>query len=472
MFHIFDCARQVKDEKEFKKNSILNNATIRWSTMHELGPTHAHSMSFFGPKTSASCTLQVLQQVGQENLKNALPIGRTMMEAQPISINVGSRKSQLALIQTNTVVEKLGLFYENNPDSLEQLFNLKSGSTNGLKFNIKSMTTTGDNVLDRPLVQIGTKSLFTRELEVELLQGRVDIVVHSLKDLPTTLPEGCAIGAVIKRDDPNDAIVLKKSLRSQFNSLDLLFKGTSVTNCKESKIGTSSQRRIAMIKRVNPNLECIDIRGNLNTRIVKLDKEDSEYAAIILAKAGLDRMGWSNLATGLLTPEQDPRLADWSYAVGQGAIAVECRSNDQLILELLRPISDLKTTLEVIAERSLMKKLEGGCSVPLGVRSTWADGNDGQKLLNLFSIVLSSDGKEVVKADDEATLLWEQVNQEATSESHELDSKQQTTGITLSNKALSELNVKRDMIECANLGIKVANKMIDSKCLRLMNRAK
>lgn len=382
-------------------------------------------------------------------------------------INVGSRKSQLALIQTNLVLDKLKLFYENNPDQLEELL---GDATRKLVFSIKAMATTGDNILDKPLPEIGTKSLFTREIETELLQGGVDFIVHSLKDLPTTLPEGCIIGAVIKRDSPEDAIVLKKSLRTEIDPIDFLLGQSSNIASGRLKIGTSSQRRISMLRRANPDLECIDIRGNLNTRIAKLDNDNSEYAAIVLAKAGLDRMAWSDRASSLLSPEQSQDLIDWSYAVGQGAIAVECRSDDQFIMELLRPIVDLRTTFETIAERSLMKKLEGGCSVPLGVRSIWTEGEDGGEFLNLSGIILSTDGKNVVKADGKAPLLWN--SRKEIDELAEIVSGLNTTGIVLSSSAQAKQNVKHDLIESANLGIKVANKMIESGCLSLMNRTK
>lgn len=380
-------------------------------------------------------------------------------------INVGSRKSQLALIQTNLVIGRLKLFYENNPDILE---NLSPNTKGELNFNIKSMTTTGDKILDKPLPEIGAKSLFTRELELELLQGGVDFVVHSLKDLPTTLPEGCVIGAILERDSPEDAIVLKKALRAQVDPFDLLLGRANSGISGKVKIGTSSQRRISMIRRVNPNLECIDIRGNLNTRLAKLDNDESEYSAIILAKAGLDRMAWSDRVSSLLIPKQGRDSFDWSYAVGQGAIAVECRSNDQFTLELLQPIADIKTTFEAIAERSLMKELKGGCSVPLGVRSTWTEVNNGKQVLKLSSIVLSIDGKRVVEADGNADLLWD--SPEVTGEPEKQIHECLTTGIVLSDSTLAKQNLKHDVLESVNLGIKVANKMIDSGCLSLLNR--
>lgn len=376
-------------------------------------------------------------------------------------IRVGSRKSQLALIQTQHVIDKLKDFYSNNPDRLEAIQQEHYSKWNN-EFEIISMRTTGDVILNKPLPQIGTKSLFTRELEVALLENEVSFVVHSLKDLPTTLPDGCCIGAILKRDDPNDVIVLKKSLRESIKPFDLLFDRTGGV---DYKIGTSSQRRIAMVKRCNQQIECIDIRGNLNTRISKLDNDQGEYAAIILAKAGLDRMGWSDRASGLLTPAGDPRLTSWYYAVGQGAIAVECRLNDEFIMDVLGPIVDWNTTYEVIAERSFMKKLEGGCSVPLGVRSTLS--RQGQSIsLRLESIVLSLDGKEAISETATSNMELKVDNDLRFQDKFE-DS---TTGISLGRHCPSSAENAYPMIECSKLGVSLANKMIERGCLELMDR--
>lgn len=375
-------------------------------------------------------------------------------------INVGSRDSELALKQTNLVLDKLKQFYENNPDQLK----LNYCNDGQLQFKVMSMKTIGDRILDKPLPDIGTKSLFTKELEVALLNGKVDFIVHSLKDLPTTLPKGCVIGAILKRDDPDDIIVLKESLRSKVRPFDLLLGRVKNQTTDTFKIGTSSQRRIAMIKRCNPNLICVDIRGNLNTRLAKLDKDDGEYAAIILAKAGLDRMGWSDRASQSLRPHEDHDLVDWHYAVGQGAMAVECREDDQRILDLLSPIVDFKTTFECLAERSLMKKLEGGCSVPLGVRSTWVDGD---KMLNLESILLSKDGQTVYKASEKTDLCCnKQPGESYEDKARKLNC--MTTGITLSNKAMSCPDIRHNLFKTSELGLKVANKMIDAGCLGIM----
>jgi len=274
------------------------------------------------------------------------------------AINIRSRRSQLALIQTNLVVERLERFYSNNPNRLRWIGQSTDRDDPKLEFLVVTVTTQGDEILDQPLPTIGSKSLFLEELEVALLDGKVDFVVHSLKDLPTTLPEGCAIGAILKRNSPDDAIVIKKSLRSKVSPIDLLLGRNRMTGPDKIKIGTSSHISIAMIKRGNSDIESIDIRGNLNTRISKLDDDEGEYAAIVLAKAGLDRMGWSDRASCLLGSEDNEAFKDWCYTVGQEEIAVECRSNDNVMHRLLWPIAHIETTYEVVAERRLMRTLE------------------------------------------------------------------------------------------------------------------
>lgn len=386
-------------------------------------------------------------------------------------INVGTRNSRLAIIQTNLAIDQLSKFYENNPDRINrpQQPDDKHDSSSPptrLNFNVVSMTTEGDRIIDKPLPEIGTKSLFTKDLEVALLEKRVDFIVHSLKDLPTTLPEGCIIGAVMKRHNPNDTIVLKSSIRSTVEPLDLLLGRHRPPQGEKFKIGTSSQRRIAMIRRCNPELECIDIRGNLNTRLAKLDRDDGEYAAIILAKAGIDRMGWSERGSCLLSPVEHPELGVWCYAVGQGAIAVECRSNDEHILDLLEPIIDLKTTYEAVAERSLMRKLEGGCSVPLGVRSTWTNDDDTQ-ILTLRSVLLSVDGRTIYEASGNLTLLSEK-GVKTTDNLESVDI--QTTGIILPDAIMAKPHIRRNLNECSKLGCEVADKMINLGCLELIKQ--
>lgn len=252
------------------------------------------------------------------------------------SIKVGSRKSELALIQTKYVIGRLQNIYPNQ------------------KFEIHTMSTIGDRVLNVSLPKIGEKSLFTRDLEDALRNGGVDFVVHSLKDLPTTLPTGMAIGAVLEREDARDALVLRAEYEG--HTIDTLPKG--------SVIGTSSLRRTAQIRRQYPHLVVCDIRGNLNTRLAKLDAPGSKFAGIILAQAGLVRMGWMNRISQVLDP------LHLLYAVGQGALAVECRSNDVKILSMLEKLMCLPTSCRILAERSFLKTLGGGCSAPVAVWST------------------------------------------------------------------------------------------------------
>lgn len=260
------------------------------------------------------------------------------------TIRVGSRKSELALIQTKFVISKLK---ELHPE---------------LEFEIISMTTMGDRVLDKPLPKIGEKSLFTKDLEVALLSGTVDFIVHSLKDLPTVMEIGTTIGAVLKRDDPRDALVLRDDCKEfQLDTLPL-----------DSFIGTSSLRRTAQLKRKFPNLRVSDVRGNLNTRLKKLDNSNyatgdisnTNYSGIILALAGLQRMGWDKRVSQII--DSDVML----YAVGQGALAIECRIGDNNILELLEPLHHYETVLQIVAERGFLTRLGGGCSAPVGIRST------------------------------------------------------------------------------------------------------
>ncbi|XP_014216233.1 uncharacterized protein LOC106645005 [Copidosoma floridanum] len=273
-------------------------------------------------------------------------------------IRVGSRKSELALIQTNHVIKCIK---DRNPDK---------------EFKIITMNTKGDRILDIPLPKIGEKSLFTEELENALENGRVDFLVHSLKDLPTTLRDGLAIGAILEREDPRDAVVMSKTF-STF-TLETLPPG--------SVIGTSSLRRSAYLSRSMKHLKVDTVRGNLNTRLKKLDDEKGNYAALILAVAGLKRMGWEDRISQYLESE------DTLYAVGQGALAVECREGDSRILSLLEPLNDLQTTLRCVAERSFLKYLGGGCSAPVGVFSTLEN-----KELSVTGAVWSLDGKVLIR---------------------------------------------------------------------------
>ncbi|XP_071040124.1 porphobilinogen deaminase isoform X1 [Parasteatoda tepidariorum] len=272
-------------------------------------------------------------------------------------IRVGSRKSQLALFQSNFVVDLLRKHYKN------------------IAYDIVPMSTTGDKILNVALSKIGEKSLFTKELEIALEKREVDVVVHSLKDLPTTLPPGMVIGAICQRENPFDVVVFSPDCKC--SHLKDLPKG--------SIVGTSSLRRIAQLGRVFPQLTFESIRGNLNTRLRKLD-EDKNYSALIIAAAGLIRLDLEHRIGMILKPEE------CMYAVGQGALAIECRESDVQTIELLSQISDKNTTLRCIAERSFMKSLEGGCSVPIAVNSSI----DKNEKLTLCGGVFSLDGSKSI----------------------------------------------------------------------------
>lgn len=245
-----------------------------------------------------------------------------------------------------------------------------------ITFACKGMTTTGDQILDVPLSAIGEKALFTKELEVALAEKEVDLVVHSLKDMPTTLPTGMLLTAILERHDPSDVVVM--SIKNQGKTLNDLPDG--------SIIGTSSVRRSAQLKRAFGNLKFKDIRGNLNTRLAKLDAPESPFSAILLAYAGISRLGWCHRISEVLQPEV------MLHAVGQGALGIECRADDLEIIELLKVLNHVDTELRCLAERGFMRTLEGGCSVPLGVYSEIS-----ANVLNLTGSVTSLDGFQQLK---------------------------------------------------------------------------
>ncbi len=272
------------------------------------------------------------------------------------TIRIGSRKSQLALVQTHWVRDQLSQHFP------------------GREFEVQTMSTQGDKILDVALAKIGDKGLFTKELEVGMIQNEVDFAVHSLKDLPTLLPEGLILGCVTERVDPADALVVHA--KHQDKQLATLPEG--------AVIGTSSLRRLAQLRHHFPHLEFKDIRGNLNTRLAKLDA--GEYDGIILAYAGLERLGMSDRIHQVIPPEIS------LHAVGQGALGIECRSDDTEVLELLKAIEHIPTTYRAIAERSFLRELEGGCQVPIGVNT-----NIEGETLTLVGLVASLDGKKIIK---------------------------------------------------------------------------
>ncbi|GAA5939467.1 hydroxymethylbilane synthase [Sporobolomyces koalae] len=260
---------------------------------------------------------------------------------------LGTRNSKLAMVQTETVRREL---QEKWP---------------GCEIRILGMTTLGDNVQTQPLYTFGGKALWTKELEVALLESQVDAIVHCLKDVPTEFPPGCQLGAVLEREDPLDALVVKEGL--SYTSLDEMPEG--------SVIGTSSVRRVAQLRRKYPGLKFADVRGNLGTRLRKLDDPSSNYTALILASAGLLRLSLGNRITASIGP---PVLYP---AVGQGALAIEIRQGDERSQEIIGSLECWKTSWMTRAERMMLKVLEGGCSVPVGCETkltqVWVKGGEG-----------------------------------------------------------------------------------------------
>ncbi|MCM1981487.1 hydroxymethylbilane synthase [Lyngbya confervoides] len=272
------------------------------------------------------------------------------------TVRIASRKSQLALVQTHWVQGELAKLY---PE---------------ITFEVDTMSTQGDNILDVALAKIGDKGLFTKELEVSMLRRDSDLAVHSLKDLPTHLPEGLMLGAITEREDPADALVVHASFQQY--QLATLPEGTIV--------GTSSLRRLAQLRHHYPHLEFKDIRGNLNTRLAKLDS--GEFDAIVLAVAGLKRLGFGDRIHEVLPPEVS------LHAVGQGALGIECRTEDPEILQLIKGLEHPPTAYRCLAERSFLRELEGGCQVPIGVNTTLTGDN-----LTLTGMVASLDGQRLLR---------------------------------------------------------------------------
>lgn len=241
---------------------------------------------------------------------------------------IGTRSSKLALWQAEYVAECLRKQYQ------------------GLEVELEHIMTKGDKILDVPLAKIGGKGLFTKELEVAMLQGRIDLAVHSLKDMPTVLPDGLALTTITKRLDCGDAIVSPR-----YKTLDKLPQG--------AKVGTSSLRRRAQLLKARSDLDIHSLRGNVNTRLKKLEEEN--FDAIILAVAGLKRLGFGDKITQIIPREI------CLPAVGQGALAIETRDDDDEVKEMLRFLHDEQTADATTAERAFLARVEGGCQVPVGV---------------------------------------------------------------------------------------------------------
>ena len=279
-----------------------------------------------------------------------------MIASPSRTIRIASRKSQLALVQTHWVQAELRKAFPNR------------------EFEVCEMSTQGDKILDVPLAKIGDKGLFTKELEVQMLNGQADFAVHSLKDLPTNLPEGLMLGCVTERENPADALVVNEKFKDK--QLDTLPEG--------SVVGTSSLRRLAQLRHHYPQLTFKDVRGNVNTRLAKLDS--GEYDALILAFAGLHRLGMSDRIHQAIPAEVS------LHAVGQGALGIECREGDAEILEILKVLEHQPTAQRCYAERAFLRELEGGCQVPIGV-NTLIEGDR----LTLTGMVAKLDGSVLIK---------------------------------------------------------------------------
>ncbi len=271
------------------------------------------------------------------------------------TLRIATRKSPLAVWQAEHVAAALRAAHP------------------GLAVELVGMTTKGDKILDTPLAKIGGKGLFVKELEQGMLDGRADIAVHSMKDVPVELPEGLHLPVIMEREDPRDAFV-----SNRWASLEELPAG--------ARVGTASLRRQCQLMELRPDLEYLPLRGNVNTRLKKLDA--GEYDAIILAAAGLLRLGLAGRIRALLDPAQS------LPAIGQGAIGIECRVDDDRVNELIAPLHHQPTALRVAAERAMNERLEGGCQVPIAGHAVLEEDE-----LWLRGLVGSLDGRTILRAE-------------------------------------------------------------------------
>jgi hydroxymethylbilane synthase len=269
---------------------------------------------------------------------------------------IGSRGSPLAMVQANWVKYQMQAL---RPE---------------MEFHIKKISTSGDKITDVALAKIGGKGLFTKEIESDLLSGEIDVAVHSMKDVPTELPEGLKIGAVPLREDPRDALVSRDNIK-----LSRLPGGALV--------GTCSLRRRAQLLAVRPDLKVTDLRGNLDTRLKRI--EEGKFDAVVLACAGIRRLGRYEV----ISEELD--LDVIVPAVGQGALCIEIRERDSFVKKMLHPLNHVETELAIRAERAFMAELEGGCQVPVGGHARMEKG-----LLVLYGVVASLGGERIVRAHD------------------------------------------------------------------------
>lgn len=263
-------------------------------------------------------------------------------------LTIGSRGSQLALWQAHWIQARL--------------------ETLGQQCQIEIIKTTGDKITDVALSQVGSKGLFTKEIEEALLSGTIDLAVHSLKDMPTELPVGLTLAAIPEREDPRDALI--------GHALEDLTKG--------ARVGTGSLRRAAQLRAFRPDLQIEDIRGNLDTRLRKLD--EGRYDAIVLASAGLRRLGWEHRITELFNP------GIMCPAVGQGALAVETRDDEGPAFQIAKRLEHAESRARVTAERAVLAALGGGCQAPIGAHAYIDD-----ETLFLIALIVSPDGKQIVR---------------------------------------------------------------------------
>jgi hydroxymethylbilane synthase len=274
------------------------------------------------------------------------------LAAERTHLTIGTRGSRLALWQSNYIAGRIT-------------------ELTGLPVEIKIIKTTGDKILDVPLAKVGGKGLFTKEIEVELEAGTVDLAVHSMKDVPTELPAGLVIAAMPQRVDPRDAIVSGAGY-------------TLATLPVGGRVGTSSLRRVAQVRALRPDVEIVDVRGNLDTRMRKA--ENGEVDIVILAAAGITRMGWADRITHYVP------TAEMVSAVGQGAIGIEIRESDEFMQEVCARLADADTMTCVRAERVVMRTLEGGCQVPIGAYARLEDG-----MIVMDAVVGSVDGTVILR---------------------------------------------------------------------------
>lgn len=274
------------------------------------------------------------------------------------------------------MVERVRIATRKSPLALWQAEYVKSAleaAHHDIVVDIIGMSTKGDKILDTPLAKVGGKGLFVKELEVALQEQRADIAVHSMKDVPMELPEGLSIEAICPREDYRDAFV-----SNHYKTLEDLPQG--------AKVGTSSLRRQCQLRASRPDLAILDLRGNVNSRLRKLD--EGQYDGIILAAAGLKRLQFEDRIAALIAPEAS------LPAVGQGAVGIECRSDDERTIKLLAPLNDPASNVQVTAERAMNFQLQGGCQVPIAGFAVLEDGQ-----IYLRGLVGYVDGREIFRAE-------------------------------------------------------------------------